>query len=63
MDNAGAFRTHLAELRCAEVASVHGNRRGTFGAAVAFEGTNAEAVFEGDRGALGKFFRARHHIL
>ena len=53
MSDTGSFEANLPELRGAEVARVHGDGRRALGAAVPFQRTNAEAVFEGDRDAFG----------
>src|SRR5262249_55614907 len=60
MADGAALGTDLAECGGAEVGAIDGDDRGTLGAAIAFEWTNAEAVFEGLRDALGEFFRASH---
>ena len=57
-----ALAADLAELRGAEVARVHGDDRRTFGAAIPFQRTNAEAVFEGDSDAFGQLLRTDQHI-
>ena len=62
MPDAAALCADLAKTRRAEIARVHGNDRRAFRGAVAFERTDAEAVFEGEREALRQFFGADHHI-
>src|SRR5690242_9400454 len=61
MADAAALRSHLAKRRGSEIDRVHGHNWRAFGAAVAFERTDAEVVLERDGDALRQFFRAGHY--
>src|SRR4029077_2743075 len=51
----------LAEARGTKVVRVHRHSRGAFGAAVAFERSNAKMLFERGSQTDGQFFWAGHH--
>ena len=63
MADASAFGADLAESGGAKIAGVDSDHGRTFGAAVAFERTNAEAVLESESEGLGQFFGADNHEL
>ena len=58
MADFAAPRSDLAESRSTEVAAIDRDHGRAFCAAVSFKGTNAKGVFEGQRDAICKFFRA-----
>ncbi len=63
MTDLAALGTDLAHARCAEIAGVDRHRRRALGTAVAFERTDAEAVFKRRGQAAGKFLGAGHDVL
>ena len=63
MADVAAACADLAEAGRAEIAAVDGDDGRAFGAAVAFERADAEGIFEGQRDALGQFFRADEDVL
>src|SRR5215472_15399507 len=52
------LRPHLTKSRCAKIPCVHCNGGGALCAAISFQRTNAESVFEGSRGRFLKLLRA-----
>jgi len=55
MPDFAATRAHLAKSGCSKIAAIHRHNRRTFCAAVAFQWTNSERIFECESDAFGQF--------